>query len=31
MINTILAFIFSFLMFKGLNYAWNKIFKRGGN
>lgn len=31
MINTILAFVVSFLVFKGLNWIWNKIFKRGGN
>lgn len=30
MINTFLALIFSFLIFKGLNYVWNKIFRKGG-
>ncbi len=29
MINTILAFVFSFLMFKGMNWLWNKFTKRG--
>lgn len=30
MFNVILSFIFSFLMFKGLNALWNKFFKKGG-
>lgn len=29
MFNVILSFIFSFLMFKGLNALWNKIVKGG--
>lgn len=29
MINILLSIILSFLTFKGLNYVWNKIFKKG--